>query len=47
LSDEVASGSEDEKKIPAAEQRALKKKKNARLAKSEKKLSMLSLVLSP
>ncbi|KAL9960191.1 hypothetical protein ACROYT_G033610 [Oculina patagonica] len=34
LSDEVASGSEDEKKIRAAEQRALRKKKNARIAKS-------------
>jgi len=43
LSDEVASGSEDEKKIRAAEQRALKKKKNARVAKSGKKLSIFSL----
>ncbi|KAL9958766.1 hypothetical protein ACROYT_G035824 [Oculina patagonica] len=34
VSDEVASGSEDEKKIRAAEQRALRKKKNARTAKS-------------
>ena len=41
LSDEVASGSEDEKKIRAAEQRALRKKKNARSAKSGQKLSIL------
>ena len=34
LSDEVASGSDDEKKIRAAEHRALRKKKNARIAKS-------------
>ena len=40
LSDEVASGSEDEKKIRAAEQRALRKKKNARIAKSGQKLSI-------
>ena len=39
LSDEVASGSEDEKKIRAAEQRALRKKKNARIAKSGQKLN--------
>ena len=38
LSDEVASVSDDEKKIRAAEQRALKKKKNARIAKSGQKL---------
>jgi len=43
LSDEVASGSEDEKKIRAAEQRALKKKKSARVAKSGQKLSIFSL----
>ena len=43
LSDEVASGSEDEKKIRAAEQRALRKKKNARSAKSGQKLSILSV----
>ena len=40
LSDEVASGSEDEKKIRAAEQRALRKKKNARIAKSRQTLSI-------
>ena len=40
LSDEVASGSEDEKKIRAAELRALRKKKNARIAKSGQKLSI-------
>ena len=40
LSDEVASGSEDGKKIRAAEQRALRKKKNARIAKSGQKLSI-------
>ena len=45
LSDEVASGSEDEKKIRAAEQRALRKKKNARSAKSGQKLSILSAIL--
>jgi len=39
LSDEVASGSEDEKKIHAAE-RALRKKKNARIAKLGQKLSI-------
>ena len=44
LSDEVASGSEDEKKISAAEQRALRKKKNARSAKSGQKLSILSVI---
>ena len=44
LSDEVASGSEDEKKIRAAEQRALRKKKNARSAKSGQKLSILSVI---
>ena len=43
LSDEVASGSEDGKKIRAAEQRALRKKKNARSAKSGQKLSILSV----
>ena len=42
-SDEVASGSDDEKKIRAAEQRALRKKKNARIAKSEQKLSIFCL----
>ena len=42
LSDEVASGSEDEKKIRAAEQRALRKKKNARIAKSGQKLSIFN-----
>ena len=41
LSDEVASGSEDEKKIHTAEQRALRKKTNARSAMSEQKLSIL------
>jgi len=40
LSDEVASGSDDEKKIRAAEQRALRKKKNARIAKSGRKLNI-------
>ena len=40
LSDEVASGSEDEKKIRAAEQRALRKKKNVHIAKSGQKLSI-------
>ena len=44
LSDEVASGSEDGKKIRAAEQRALRKKKNARSAKSGQKLSILSVI---
>ena len=33
LFDEVASGSEDEKKICAADKRALKKKKNSQMAK--------------
>ena len=47
LSDEVASGSEDEKKIRAAEQRALKKKKNARIAKSGQKLSIFICFLFP
>ncbi|CAH3172732.1 unnamed protein product, partial [Porites lobata] len=42
LSDEVASGSEDEKKIHAAEQRALRNKKNARSAKSGQKLKTSS-----
>ena len=41
LSDEVASGSEDEKKIRTAEQRALRKKTNARSAMSGQKLSIL------
>ena len=45
LSDKVASGSEDGKKIRAAEQRALRKKKNARSAKSGQKLSILSAIL--
>ena len=45
LSDEVASGSEDEKKILAAEQRALRKKKNARIAKSGQKLSIFIFTL--
>ena len=40
LSDEVASGSEDEKKIRAANQRALKKKKNSQIQKSGQKLSI-------
>ena len=40
LSDEVASGSEDEKKIRAAEQKALRKKKYARIVKSGHKLSI-------
>ena len=40
VSDEVASGSEDEKKIRAAERRALRKK-NARIAKPGQKLSIL------
>jgi len=43
LSDEVASASEDEKKIRSAEQRALKKKKNAQVAKSRQKLSIFAL----
>ena len=43
LYDEVASGSEDDKKIRAAEHRALRKKKNARIAKSGQKLSILSV----
>ena len=43
LSDEVASESEDEKEIRAAEQRAPRKKKNARSAKSGQKLSILSV----
>ena len=43
LSDEVASGSEDRKKIRAAEHRALRKKKNARIAKSGQKLSISSV----
>ena len=44
ISDEVASGSEDEKKIRAAEQRAFRKKKNARSANSGQKLSILSVI---
>ncbi|CAH3179882.1 unnamed protein product, partial [Porites lobata] len=44
LSDEVASGFEDGKKIRAAEQRALRKKKNARCAKSGQKLRGFSAV---
>jgi uncharacterized protein YdaU (DUF1376 family) len=36
LSEIVASDSEDEKKIRAAEQRALKKKKNARIARQDR-----------
>ena len=44
LSDEVASGSEDVKKIRTAEQRALRKKKNTRSAKSGQKLSILSVI---
>ena len=43
LSNEVAFGSEDGKKIRAAEQRALRKKKNARCARSGQKLSILSV----
>lgn len=43
LSDEVASGSGDEKKIRAARQRALRKKKNASIAKSGQKLSIFCL----
>ena len=44
LSDEVASGSEDVKKIRAAEQRVLRKKKNGHSAKSGQKLSILSVI---
>lgn len=45
LSDEIASESEDEKKIRAAEQRALRKKNNARSANSGQKLSILSVAV--
>ena len=40
LFDEVTSGSDNEKKIQAAEQKALRKKKNALIAKSGQKLSI-------
>ena len=44
--DEVALRSEDEKRIRATGQRALKKKKMSRVAKSGQKLSIFSLFFS-